>query len=324
MHRKGTSWLINLAVIGAILLLPLFLAHPYVLHVAILAMLNIMWASSLRFIALTGQFSLAHGGMIAIGAYTSALLTIRAGLSFWCALPVAAFFCAVVGLGIGYAFSRLKGMYFTMVTLFFTEFVRLMAEQWRGLTGGVAGLYNVPRPDPISIFGLLNLAFTSRVHFYYLAFALALIAFLFFYTLERSPLGVLMLSTRQNEALAESTGVNTTWLKVMMFSAGCLFAGIGGAFYGHYLSAFYPKSFGVLLSISIFIYAATGGFRNILGPIVGATVLTIIPETVSRLKEYSPLVFGGVVLLVVFFLREGLTALPSKLLKGSLRRTLCS
>ena len=115
------------------------------------------------------------------------------------------------------------------------------------------------------------------------------------------------------EALAESIGVNGSGFRVFAFSLGCFYAGIAGAFYSHYFSAIAPGSFGFLLSINVFIYMVVGGMRKFYGPAVGSVVLTLIPELARELKEYEPFVFAGILLLVIFFLREGLAGLPALL-----------
>lgn len=313
MSKKVINYFIYFITLSFLCFIPILIRQSYLLHIIILIGINILWASSLRFIALSGQFSLAHGGMISIGAYTSALLVKKVGFSFWVTLPLAGLTSMIIASLLGYAFTRLKGMYFTMLTLFFTEFIRLTAEQWSSLTGGVAGVMNIPKPNPIAIPHLLNIDFSSKGDFYYLIFIIVLIALLLLYAIESSRIGMILSAIKQNDSLAESIGINTTFFKVFAFSVGCFFAGIGGAFYAHYLSAFYPQSFSLLLSINIFIFMIVGGIQHFFGPIIGAIILTLVPELASTLKEYQPIVFSIVLLTIVFFLREGLVGLPQRI-----------
>jgi len=314
MSKRRTITLLSYTVLLVILVvIPLCLRQPYVLHVLITIAVNIVLASSLRFIAMSGQFSLAHAGMVSIGAYTSALLVMRLGFSFWGALPLAGLGAMVIAFLVGYPFVRLRGIYFTMVTLFFTEVIKLIAEEWRGLTGGVAGIIAIPRPDAVVIPGLLNLTFTSKADFYYLALTLMAVTLLLLYLIESSRIGMTFLSIKQSEPLSESVGINTSKFKVLAFGIGCFFAGLDGAFYSHYISAIAPGSFGFLLTIYIFIYVVVGGMQRFSGPIVGAILLTLVPELSRGAKEYEPFTFAGILLLVIFFLRGGVISLPRHL-----------
>lgn len=311
MDRRKLVPILSAGILLIVLLLvPLFVSQPYVLHVLIVMGVNITLATSLRFIATVGQFSLAHAGMVSIGAYSSALLVTKLGFSFWIALPLAGLTAMSIAFLVGYPFVRLKGIYFTMVTLFLTEFITLLATEWRGLTGGVQGIISIPRPNAIIIPGLVKLTFASKVDFYYLALIMVGFTLISLYAIESSRIGIAFSSVRQSEALAESIGVNSAGFRVFAFSLGGFFAGIAGAFYSHYFSAIAPGSFGFLLSINVFIYMVVGGMRRFAGPIIGAIILTVIPEFAREVKEYEPFVFAAVLLLVIFFLREGLVSLP--------------
>jgi len=303
------------ALLVVLFLVPAFIAQPYVLHILIMAGLNIILASSLRFIATSGQISLGHGGMVSVGAFTSALLVMRLGLSFWAALPLAGLTTMILAFLVGYPFVRLKGIYFAMVTLFLAEFIRLTAEQWKSLTGGVAGIIAIPRPNPLIIPGLLNADFTSKVDFYYLSLVMVVVTLLILYAIESSRIGMTFFSIQQSEFLAESIGIDSARFRVLAFSIGCFFAGMAGAFYSHYFTAMNPSSFGFLLGINVFIYMVVGGMLRFYGPIIGAFILTVTPELARELKEFEPFVFAGILLLIILFMPEGLISLPHRLRK---------
>ena len=303
------------ALLVVLFLVPAFIAQPYVLHILIMAGLNIILASSLRFIATSGQISLGHGGMVSVGAFTSALLVMRLGLSFWAALPLAGLTTMILAFLVGYPFVRLKGIYFAMVTLFLAEFIRLTAEQWKSLTGGVAGIIAIPRPNPLIIPGLLNADFTSKVDFYYLSLVMVVVTLLILHAIESSRIGMTFFSIQQSEFLAESIGIDSARFRVLAFSIGCFFAGMAGAFYSHYFTAMNPSSFGFLLGINVFIYMVVGGMLRFYGPIIGAFILTVTPELARELKEFEPFVFAGILLLIILFMPEGLISLPHRLRK---------
>jgi branched-chain amino acid transport system permease protein len=319
-RRKSVKRIAFGSLLLILFLVPLFIKQPYLLHILIIIGINVILASSLRFIATSGQLSLAHAGMVSVGAYTSTLLGMKLGISFWFALPLGGLAAMSLAFLVGLPFVRLKGIYFTMVTLFLTEFIMLIAEQWRSLTGGPSGIIAIPRPNAIIIPGLLNVDFASKVDFYYLALIMVLVTLLILYAIESSRIGITFLSIQQSDSLAESTGVNSSGFRVLAFSIGCFFAGIGGAFYSHYLSAINPSSFGFLLSIYAFIYMVVGGMQKFSGPIIGAIIMTLVPELASGLKEYEPFVFAGILLLVIFFLRGGVVSLPQRIRKINKKR----
>jgi branched-chain amino acid transport system permease protein len=300
-------------VAACLFVLPLVLSGPYYVHILILTMLNVVLASSLRLINLSGQMSLAHGGMMTIGAYTSALLVIKAGLPFWAAMPLAGFAAALIAYLVGFPFVRLKGIYFSIVTIFFGEVVVLTAEQWEGLTGGSAGIYAIPRPEPISIPWILRLNFSSKVDFYYLALVLMLVSLLILYAVERSRIGLILSGIRQADSLSESVGIDTTGYKVLAFTVGSFFAGLMGGFYSHYISAINPDAFSFLFTIYLLIYMTVGGEKRFIGPVLGACVLTILPEVSRPLKAFEPFLFAAVLIAVIFFVPEGMAGLPKLL-----------
>ena len=303
------------AAILILFLVPLFIRGQYGLHILIVAAMNIILASSLRLIATSGQLSLAHGGMMAVGAYTSTLLVMKLGISSWAALPLAGIASAGLALTVGFPFVRIRGIYFAMVTVFLAEMIMLIAEHWRSLTGGSSGIVNIPPPDPIVIPGLLVIDFDSKVDFYYVILILMLVTLLVLYAIERSRIGLTLISIQQSEVLAESVGVKTAKFKVLAFCIGCFFAGIVGSFYSQYINVVTPRSFGFFFAIYIVIYMIVGGVKKFSGPIYGAFILSILPEFIRGLKEFQPFIFAGVLMLVIFFLPDGLVDLRKRLKK---------
>jgi branched-chain amino acid transport system permease protein len=312
-RRKMAKPLGYSALLILLLLMPLLMRGSYYLHTFIMAGIYIILACSLRLIATTGQLSLAHGGMMAVGAYVSTILVMKLGFSTWVALPLAGLAAMSIALLVGSPFGKLKGIYFAMGTLFLGELIRLVIEGWAGLTGGKWGVLNVPHPDPIIIPGLINIDFASSTHFYYFILILVLITLLILYAIEHSRIGITFAAIQQADILAEAVGMNVARLKVIAFGIGCFFAGIAGAFYSHYLTALNPAAFGFLPTIYIVIYMIFGGIQKFYGPIIGVLILTFIPELASGLKEYQPFLLAAVLMLVIFWLPEGLVGLPHRL-----------
>ena len=249
-----------------------------------------------------------------IGAYTSALLVMKGGVSFWAAMPLAGLFVALIACLIGYPFVRLKGIYFSIVTIFFSEVVVLTAQQWQSLTGGSAGIFAISRPDALSIPGIFHVSFASKVDFYYLMFFLMLVCLLILYAVEKSRIGMILRAIQQADSLSESVGIDTTGFKVLAFGIGSFFAGLMGGFYSHYISAISPDAFSFLFTIYLLVYMTVGGEKTFVGPILGASVLTILPEVARPLKAFMPFLFAAVLIAVIFFVPEGMVGLP-KLLK---------
>jgi branched-chain amino acid transport system permease protein len=275
--------------------------------------MNVVLAGSLRFINLSGQLSLAHGGMMTIGAYTSTLLVMKLGLSSWAAMFMAGLTASIIACLVGFPFVRLKGIYFSIVTIFLGEMVILTAKQWRNLTGGSSGIYNIPQPDPIAIPGILKITISSKMDFYFLVLVLMLVSLLILYAIENSRIGMTLKGVQQSDSLSESVGINTTGYKVLAFSIGCFFPGIIGGFYSQYIMTISPEIFSFLYTIYVLIYMTVGGSGTFGGPILGAVVLTLLPEVTRPLKTFVPFFFAAVLIAVIFFMPEGMVGLPAKI-----------
>jgi branched-chain amino acid transport system permease protein len=264
--------------------------------------INIVVACSVRLIYLTGQFSLGTGAMMTLGGYLSALLAIHYGISPWIGFVIAAAAAFVVACIFGFAFVRLKGMYFAMVTLFFAQIVTLIVLDLRSLTGGINGLFNIPWPEGIKV----------EIEFYYVIVAVSVICLLLFYLLEHSRLGLVFRGIKQTDTLCDSVGINVRIMKVLAFGLGSLFAGLAGALYGHYMGALNPSAFGFTFTLYAVIYMVVGGSNSFVGPILGATVLTLANNLLRAFANFQPLFFAAVLLLIVFLMPEGLVGLPAR------------
>ena len=302
-----------------IFMVPIFIKSEYYLHVLILCAINIILASSLRAITTTGQISLGHAGFMSIGAYTSAVLAMKFGISTYAALLLGGVAAMVLAAIIAYPVTRVRTVYFAMLTLFLGEVIRLVMTEERAITAGSSGLMGIPPLGTISILGLFSVDFTTRLPNYYFVLVLMLITLLFLYSVDRSYIGMTFKSIAQDDFLASSIGVNVARFKAIIFCIGCFFAGLAGSFYAHYMSVLTPDSFGLFYSIYVIVYVVVGGSRRFAGAIIGALILTLIPEVFRILKEYQPFVFVAVLYLVVFLLPGGLVDLPG-LIKRKIQR----
>jgi branched-chain amino acid transport system permease protein len=291
--------------------------NNYWLHVLGITGINIILVSSLHTIRSTGEISLGTGGFMALGAYTSALLAMKVGLSFWLTMFLAGFLCAAVAIILGYPFMRTKGIYFSILTLVTAEVFRLIAWYYRSLTGGSVGLSGIPGPNPITIPGITTILFDTKVDYYYLILVIALLSLLILFRLQTSQVGFVWSTIRETDHLAASVGINVLQYKILAFGIGSFFTGVAGALFAHFmhlLAADTTGKFGMTTSIYILIYMVFGGEGKFMGPVIGAFILTILPETFRAMKEYQPIIFGALVILIVFFMPQGIIALPDQIL----------
>jgi branched-chain amino acid transport system permease protein len=297
--------------IAFLLLLPwLPRVGPYFLHVCIMILTYIIATSSLRTIYVSGQASVGHAAFMGIGAYTSAIMSMRLGWSPWFTILLGALGAMVVATLSGYLFSRLRAIYFSMVTLFFGVAVEALMRSWVSLTGGRSGLVGFPGLGilPIPGVGEINFA-ASKTPYYYLLLLLAFFTLIVLYRLERSRTGMNWMAIAQSPLVASSIGINETKFRVLAFTVGCFFAGLAGGCYAHYSGVLSSSSFSLMPSIYLVIYMLLGGMTHFAGPIIGVIVLVAIPELFRSLKEYAPFVFGGIMLLVIFLMPQGLAGL---------------
>jgi len=315
MNKPGG--LAKLSIIAAVVLLlfllPVIIGSQYILYVLIWLGISIALTSSLRVISLSGLLSIGHGGLMLIGAYTSALLVMKLGLSSWFALILAGVAAGGFACLIGFPFARLKGMYFSMVTMFMTEVVLMVSEQWQSLTGGSAGIMNIPRPDPIKIVGIIDIGFKSYLDLYYLMLVLVIVSLIILYLIEHSRIGRSWQAISRDDLLAESVGINVAAYKVLGFTIGSFFAGIFGAFYSQFYNVLTPSEFGFFFSIYILVYMIVGGRRNFIGPVIGCLLLLLIPELIGGLGGYRPFVFVAILMAVLYTLPYGMASLPARL-----------
>jgi branched-chain amino acid transport system permease protein len=306
-------------IIGYIILLAFVFSLPtivrgngYYIHVLILCVINVILAASLRAISTTGQISLGHAGFMSVGAYTSAIVVMKLGFSTYAGIVLGGLVAALLAIIIAFPVTRVKTLYLAMLTLFLGVFISLALTEFRSVTGGTSGIIGIPSLNKISFLGI-NIDFATRTANYYLILIIMLIVLLFLYSLDHSYVGKTFKAIAQDNALAASSGINVAKYKVAVFCLGCFIAGVVGGFDAHYLSVITPDSFGIFPSIYIMIYVIVGGPNRFAGAIIGAVVLTIVPEAFRAFKEYQPLFFVAVLYLVVFLLPGGLVSIPQYL-----------
>jgi len=249
---------------------------------------NSILALSVYLSLMAGQLSIACMGFMAIGAYTSAILAMKAGIGYPGSLVLAALLSSVVAIAIGGPILRLKGVYLAITTVGFGELVRFTALNWSYL-GGAMGLYGIPQA-------------TETWH---VVLFLALLLY-GFHMLQRSRHGRALVAIGRDEMVAKAMGIPTTRYKVLSFAAGSAMASVAGSFTAHHTPYISPVEFGFSQAVLVLIFAVFGGLRNHWGPVLGAVVLTLLPEIFRFLQDLRLLIYGVSVLLVVLFFPGGL------------------
>jgi len=280
------------------LAVPLLVSSNYYLRLVNLALIFGLLAVSLNVVlGYAGQLSLGHAGLFGIGAYVTALMTAgHSGTLFWPAFVLSGLVTGAVGLLIGFPALRLKGHYLALATLGFGEIMRNLFFNWREVTHGMDGIGNIPPPS------LGFFAFTGDTRFYYLGLLMLAVAMLLVHRLERSKYGRMLAAIRDAELAAGVVGVNVPRLKVTAFFISAVLAGCAGSLYAHLTSFISPDVFVFDVSAQVLSMVLIGGIGTTWGPVLGAVVLTFLPEMLRVSKSYYQLIYGaGIAAMIIFF-----------------------
>jgi branched-chain amino acid transport system permease protein len=253
--------------------------------------INVLMALSLYVPMSAGLISLGQGGFMAIGAYTSAVLTIE-GVPFIVAVPIGALASAVVGILVGAPALRIRGMYLIILTLGFGEIVRIVFLNFEP-TGGAGGLKGIP---PMT--GLWSVGIACAI------------AFVVVWQLRRARLGRAMIAVHEDDVAAEAMGISLLRIKVMAFSLGAFFAGVAGGLYAHHALFVEPNDFDFHRSAVAFLYVVLGGPANPLGPVVGAAFVTLLPEVLRVVQDWRMTFFGLLLVMAAIWRPDGLLRAP--------------
>lgn len=245
----------------------------YVLHVLVIAGIYVILAESLNLVVgFAGIPAMGHAAFSCIGAYTSALLALRFGVSPFLGMFAGAIMGGLLGLVVAYPALRLKGDYLALATFGAGIIVYSVAKNWMGLTRGPMGLPGIP---PFRIGGS---EVNSPWSYLILVAVMAALVVWACRNITRSPFGRNLKSVREDETAAVALGKDTASLKLVAFVSGAFFAGIAGSLYAHYITFIDPSSFTTMESITILLMVIFGGLGSISGAVVGAVVLVVLPE----------------------------------------------
>lgn len=255
----------------------------------ILILINIIMSVSLNLInGLTGQFSIGHAGFMAVGAYSSAVITVKLGMDFPIALIVATLSAAALGFLIGVPTLRLNGDYLAIATLGLGEIIRISILNI-DYVGGASGFMGIPRLT------------TFPIAFWIMAFVL-----FFIKNFKNSAEGRACMAIRENEIAAETMGINTTKYKVLAFTIGAGFAGTAGALFSHYYYIAHPASFTFMRSFDVLTMVVLGGLGSISGSVAGAILLTGISAALADYPEWRMVIYSIVLIVLMLNRPQGI------------------
>lgn len=288
------------------ILLPLVIKNPYIIHLFIMTCIGIVLGMSFSMAYAPGLINIGVAGYYSIGAYASTLLVKKLDFSFWAALPVAILITGIISLVTGLAFIKAGTFTFVILTLLF-NLALVQALGQVEVLGGWSGFVNIPRPEPIVIPYYSAIDFSTHTSCYYLILVMLLLIVLAFYGLYSSRIGRAWNAIRESSHLAETLGVDVYFFRVFAFVVASCAAGTVGSFYAHYFGTLEPVTFGGFASIYIQLYSVLGGLDfPILGPIIGAIIMTFVPEVLRITSEIQPIIFGVLLIVLILFLPRGI------------------
>jgi len=298
---KGSklNFIIPMVCGGVFLMFLPFRFGPFYSHVFILMFIHIVLASSLRILFLSGRASLGQAAFVAIGGYTSGLLTVKLGLPFGVCFLAAGIMAALAATALGRVALGAPGAYFFMITLAFWAVIDAIIRQWEGLTGGYLGFHHIP---PI-------LGFTDITPNYFIIMAFTALTVFIMYRLDRSKFGREILAIGDSSDLAEMIGINVLRHRVVAWTIGAAFSGFAGSLQAHYMTSISPMSYPIFLNIYIIIWCTLGGVQKVWGPIAGASLLTLLAELLRMSGVLQALLYATVLLIAIMMMPHGITGL---------------
>lgn len=305
----------RLAILGGLLvalLAPWFVKSDSTLAIAIYGFMAASLAVSFNLIfGFTGQLSMFHAASFGVSAYVVTILVTSYGWNFWLAIPCALALVVVLSLIVGTICFRfkLKEFYFAVVTLAFSEVLRLITLNWNSVTNGSLGITVVEKPSLWTPWGALT--FSSGVSWYYVTLALLVVVFVICQRVLGSWIGQCLAAIRLNDQLGETLGIDVFKYKLLSFAIGSALAGLVGAFYGFYAGFVEPHYLSITLGLDIVAMVLLGGINSLIGPVIGALLLTALPHMIELSAELRIALYGAILIFVILVMPKGIMGLLS-------------
>ncbi|WP_321889881.1 branched-chain amino acid ABC transporter permease [Paraburkholderia bannensis] len=299
---RNLGWI---ALFAAGLVLPFLVRNDYSLTVMSTAYIFALATVGLNLLTgYTGQFNLAHGGFMAVGAYTVGILTVDYQVPFWAAFALAGVLSVVLGFFVGIVSLRLKGNYFAIFTLCVGYIIFLVIEKWDSVTHGVVGIIGIAAPPDIG-----PISFESPRALYYLTFAFLAAGMWLMHRIVHSLVGHTFVAIRNSEHLAQALGIDLMRNKMLAFLISTFYAGIAGGLYAGFVRFLGPDLANISHTFDMTMYAVVGGIGTLVGPLLGAIALPWLTQSLQFMQDYRFLVFGPLLIALLIFLPRGLVGL---------------
>lgn len=305
LKGKGFGYLVILALA---IVAPLVLRNPFHIELLCVSLIFGILALSLDItIGGMGQLSFGHQAFFGLGAYMAAIIALGlGGGGAWLGLAGGVAFAGAVGFVIGFLCLRaLRGIHLAIVTFGFAALMQIFANHLREITGGPRGLLFIPRPS-IRIPFLPEMVLRSDLSYYYLVLAFLVLVIYLLGRFWHSRVGRAVASARENEQLASSIGISPFRYFVIAFTLACALGGLSGGLYAYHVGIVNPMLFGGYYIFIFILMVIIGGSGTMAGPVLGAFIVVWLPELMPLAEEYKFLIFGGILLAVIIFMRRGI------------------
>lgn len=298
-----------------ILILPFIFKTNYMVGILCRILMYITLAGSLNIInGYSGQTCIGQAGFFCIGTYCEAILSTKFGISFWILLPISGILTSLIGLLISLPTLKMKGMYLSIVTLGFSEIVRLIALNWESVTGGPLGIKAIPLPY------FLGFQIKSVKSFYYVFLIIAILFIFFTYRIINSRVGRAWISIREDQLASKSLGVETSRYKAINFMYGAFWAGIIGAVYAPYVRYIDSTFFTLDEGFNILSMVIIGGQGTLIGPIVGSTIVNLLTELLRPIGQWRLVAYALLIIFMMWWRPQGLVGNSDSILSGNKKR----
>ncbi|MGE0845395.1 MAG: branched-chain amino acid ABC transporter permease [Flavobacteriaceae bacterium] len=303
-----------------LLVLPQF-TNPYIQYMVNLVLVYVILGIGLNFLlGYAGQFAFAHAALMGIGAYTTAIVTYRLGLSYWLALPLSGITAMIVGSLGALPAMRMKRVYLALVTLAFAELLHWVFVHWKPVTAGTDGM-SVRSPE---FFGY---SLRGDDNTFYVLLVILIFLYIIARRIVESRIGRSFVAIRENEIVAQSCGISVGRTKALVFALSAFYAGIGGSMFALTLGYIVPDSFNLFQLVVHFSIVVIGGLISIYGSIIGAVILTALPELLRDFQALQEIIYGVLLMVFIIFMPSGIAGvakrigiLPDEILSRNWRR----
>ncbi|MEM7828359.1 MAG: branched-chain amino acid ABC transporter permease [Candidatus Aenigmatarchaeota archaeon] len=294
---------------------PLFVSNEYIISVLNFMGINIIIVLGLNLLmGYAGQISLGHAGFFGMGAYVSGILTAKYAFNPWLAFIIAIILTSILAFVIGFPTLKLKGYYLAMATLGFGMIMSIIFVQLDELTGGASGLVGIPS---LSINGF---SFSTSLRNYFLIWITLFILTILSINLIESKVGRALRAIHTGETASMILGVETHKLKIKVFVLSAIFASIAGSYYAHFVNFISPSSFDFHYSILFITMVILGGMGSIWGSYFGGALLSVLPEFLHSIEDYNIVLYGFLLIIIMFFLPKGVIPTLSEVIRNCLER----